>query len=149
MITKTVRRDIHMIDIIYLAQTLSDLNSDDANEGTFFDTKDEAMRFADSVPSIVRITAVDINSGEKEVVWSGEEETPIVEKKENVEYDAITKEVHDRSKVLRNVGYPVVYYLVNFYAADNGLKRSKVNPIDAAEYFDDYGSTGAILLDLW
>ena len=29
------------------------------------------------------------------------------------------------------------------------MKRSKVDPIDAAEYFDDYGSTGAILLDLW
>ena len=29
------------------------------------------------------------------------------------------------------------------------MKRSNVDPIDAAEYFDDYGSTGAILLDLW
>ena len=29
------------------------------------------------------------------------------------------------------------------------MKRSTINPIDAAEYFDDYGSTGAILLDLW
>lgn len=138
-----------MMDIIYLAQTLSDLNNDDANEGTFFDTKEEAMRFADSVPSIVRITALDINSGDREVVWSGEEETPLEEKKENVKYDSITQEVHDRSKLLRNVSVPVVYYLVNFYAADNGLKRSKVNPIDAAEYFDDFGSTGAICLDLW
>ena len=67
----------------------------------------------------------------------------------NEAIDRITQEVHDRSKVLRNVSEPVVYYLVNFYADDNGLKRSKVNPIDAAEYFDDYGSTGAILLDLW
>jgi len=67
----------------------------------------------------------------------------------NEAIDRITQEVHDRSTVLRNVSEPVVYYLVNFYADDNGLKRSKVNPIDAAEYFDDYGSTGAILLDLW
>ena len=29
------------------------------------------------------------------------------------------------------------------------MKRSTIDPIDAAEYFDDYGSTGAILLDLW
>ena len=29
------------------------------------------------------------------------------------------------------------------------MKRSNIDPIDAAEYFDDYGSTGAILLDLW
>ena len=67
----------------------------------------------------------------------------------NEAIDRITQEVHDRSKVLRNVSEPVVYHLVNFYADDNGLKRSKVDPIDAAEYFDDYGSTGAILLDLW
>ena len=67
----------------------------------------------------------------------------------NEAIDRITQEVHDRSKVLRNVDLPTTYYLVKFYADDNGLKMSKINPIDAAEYFDDYGSTGALLLDLW
>ena len=67
----------------------------------------------------------------------------------NEAIDRITQEVHDRSKVLRNVGYPTIHYLIEFYAMDTGLKRSKIDPIDCAEYFDDYESTGAILLDLW
>lgn len=67
----------------------------------------------------------------------------------NEAIDRITQEVHDRSKVLRNVGYPTTYYLIEFYAMDTGLKKSKIDPIDCAEYFDDYESTGAILLDLW
>ena len=37
----------------------------------------------------------------------------------NEAIDRITQEVHDRSKVLRNVSEPVVYHLVNFYAKDN------------------------------
>ena len=37
----------------------------------------------------------------------------------NEAIDRITQEVHDRSKVLRSVSEPVVYYLVNFYAKDN------------------------------
>ena len=54
-----------LLDVVYLAQDDS-CCGDDCGEP--FDTKEEAIEFADKTPSIVRILAVDRSTGEKEVV---------------------------------------------------------------------------------
>lgn len=155
-----------MLDIVYLAQTLADMQDEDKNAGSFFNTKDEAIEFATKTPSIVKIWAVNINTGEKEEVWSVESDEEVKEPdmsaidpegdKLHRDYPDLVEGIRDtvaevkaNCNVLKDVNDPTVEKLVLFYANENGLSPSKVSALDCADFYNGYNATGEILLELY